>query len=243
MENFLNFFTNKPSPIEFQTFGPIHLLILFVALYISLHIFKIKGENRQIELLIGSVLLFQQTSLYTWYFTSNYNTIKEGLPLYHCRVAILLLGLGLTLNNNILTKLGSYLGIFGSISALLFPNLDPFRFPHLTQFSFFIGHLFLLWGSIYSLAVKKVGMSKLDLINSLIFINIYHISMYILNSYVHSNYGYMNSVPLDLGIYLPPLLSGLLVMITFSIVLLLEYISINKIHTYREEINSYNLSY
>lgn len=67
--------------------------------------------------------------------------------------------------------------------------------------------------------------------------------MYILNSYVHSNYGYMNSIPLDLGIYLPPLLSGLLVMITFSIVLLLEYISINKIHTYREEINSYNLSY
>ena len=242
MEEILNFFTNKPSPIKFMTFGPVHLLILFIALTISIFIIRRIGENRGIELFIGSVLIFQQIALYSWYFISNYNTIREGLPLYHCRVAIIFLGLGLIINNKNLTKLGSYLGIFGSIGALLFPGLDPFSFPHITQFSFFIGHLFLLWGSIYSLAIKKVGMSKIDLYNSLIFINTYHVLMYILNSKIHSNYGYMNAPPFPIGVHLPPLIYGLLVMIIFSIVLIGEYILINKIHMYREN-NNYNLAY
>ena len=242
MENVLNFFTNKPSPINFMTFGPVHLLILFMALIISIFIFRRIGENRGIELFIGCILIFQQIILYSWYFISNYNSIKEGLPLYHCRIAIIFLGSGLIFKSRNLIKLGSYLGIFGSIGALLFPGLDPFSFPHITQFSYFIGHLFLLWGSIYSLAVKKVGMSKLDLNNSLIFINIYHVLMYNLNRYINSNYGYMNSPPFHIGIYLPPLLYGLLVIIVFSVVLVGEYILINKVHVYKENDN-YNLAF
>lgn len=242
MESISSFFTNRPSSIKFITFGPVHLLILFIALIISIFIFRKKGENRRIELFIGCVLFFQQITLYSWYFISNYNPIKEGLPLYHCRIAIIFLGLGLIFKNKNLTKLGSYLGIFGSMSALLFPGLDPFKFPHITQFSFFIGHLFLLWGSIYSLAIKKVGMSKLDLNNSLIFINIYHVLMYIINSYIHSNYGYMNAPPFNIGIHLPPFLYGALVMIMFSIVLIGEYIFINKIRIYKENDN-YNLAF
>lgn len=238
----LNFFTNKPSPIRFRILGPIHLLILFIASIVSIFIFRRKDENRRIELFIGSVLIFQQITLYSWYFISNFNPIREGLPLYHCRIAIIFLGLGLVFKNKNLTKLGSYLGIFGSIAALLFPAIDPFRFPHITQFSFFIGHLFLLWGSIYSLAIKKVGMSKLDLNNSLVFINVYHVLMYIVNSYIHSNYGYMNAPPFRMRIHLPPFLHGLLVMIMFSIVLIGEYIFINKIRIYREN-DDYNLAF
>ena len=100
----LNFFTNKPSPIRFRIFGPIHLLILFIASIVSIFIFKRKYENRRIELLIGSVLIFQQITLYSWYFISNFNPIKEGLPLYHCRIAIIFLGLGLIFKNKNLTK-------------------------------------------------------------------------------------------------------------------------------------------
>ena len=63
MENVLNFFTNKPSPINFMTFGPVHLLILFMALIISIFIFRRIGENRGIELFIGCILIFQQVIL------------------------------------------------------------------------------------------------------------------------------------------------------------------------------------
>ena len=33
-------------------------------------------------------------------------------------------------------------------------GLDPFVFPHITQFSFFIGHLFLLWGAVYCIFIE-----------------------------------------------------------------------------------------
>ena len=208
---------------------------------ISIFIFRIKSENRNLELFIGYVLIFQQIALYSWYFIRNFNPIKEGLPLYHCRVAIIFLGLGLIFKNKHLTKLGSYLGIFGSISALLFPAMDPFKFPHITQFSFFIGHLFLLWGSIYSLSVKKIGMSKLDLNSSLVFINIYHVLMYIINNSIHSNYGYMSTPPFPIGVHLPHLLYGLLVIIMFNIIFIGEYIFINKISVYRKNKDDYDL--
>ena len=228
MEGILNFFTNKPSPIKFITFGPVHLLILFMALIISIFIFRRIGENRGIELFIGCILIFQQIILYSWYFISNYNSIKEGLPLYHCRIAIIFLGLGLIFNNKNLTKLGSYLGIFGSIGALLFPGLDPFSFPHITQFSYFIGHLFLLWGSIYLLFVKKIGMTKIDLKNIFLFTNLYHVIVFVLNHKISSNYAYLRQPPFKINYTFNPYFYGFIVMMIFNIILALEYLFINK---------------
>ena len=228
MEGILNFFTNKPSPIKFITFGPVHLLILFMALIISIFIFRRIGENRGIELFIGCILIFQQIILYSWYFISNYNSIKEGLPLYHCRIAIIFLGLGLIFNNKNLTKLGSYLGIFGSIGALLFPGLDPFSFPHITQFSYFIGHLFLLWGSIYLLFVKKIGMTKIDLKNIFLFTNLYHVIVFVLNHKISSNYAYLRQPPFKINYTFNPYFYGFIVMMIFNIILVLEYLFINK---------------
>ena len=66
--------------------------------------------------------------------------------------------------------------------------------------------------------------------------------MYNLNRYINSNYGYMNSPPFHIGIYLPPLLYGLLVIIVFNVVLVGEYILINKVHVYKENDN-YNLAF
>ena len=40
------------------------------------------------------------------------------------------------------------LGVFGPICAIVYPILDPYPFPHVTLFSFFIGHFALLGNSI-----------------------------------------------------------------------------------------------
>ena len=77
----------------------------------------------------------------------NYNPFTEGLPLYHCRVAILALALGLIFKINLLLNIGAYWGIFGSISALLVVGADPFAFPHVTQFSLFYWAFVLIMGS------------------------------------------------------------------------------------------------
>lgn len=240
MENILNFFTTNTSANNFVTFGPLHLFILSIALVISIFISIRKTESRKFELFTGIVLIFQQLFLYSWYFAGKYNTFTEGLPLYHCRIAIIFIGIGMIFNKEMLMKIGSYLGIFGSISALLFPGLDPFAFPHITQFSYFIGHLFLLWGAVYLLSVKNVGMSKLDLKNVVIFTNSYHVLMFVLNNMISSNYGYMSSPPINIGAKLNPLLYGLIVIVIFNIILFLEYILINKAK-YREINSEYSI--
>ncbi len=227
MENIYYFFRNNATKSNFTTFGTWHLLLLFIALIGVLLLFKYKLVNKNLELFIGYILVFQQVILFAWYLISNYNLIKEGLPLYHCRIAIISVGIGLITNKKSLMKIGSYLGIFGSTSALLFPSMDPFIFPHITQFSFFIGHLFLLWGSIYILFIKKIGMTSTDFKSVLIFINTYHILMFILNKIIGSNYAYMSASPIGIGNGLPHLLYALVVITIFNIVLSIEYIIIN----------------
>lgn len=228
MDKLHYFFRKSIGQNHFATFGKLHLIILSIALVVSMFIIIKKKESRIFELCVGIVLLIQQVILYFWYFKENYHPLQEGLPLFHCRVAIITLLIGLILKKDFMAKMGSYWGIFGSISAMLFPALDPFSFPHITQFSYFIGHIFLLWGSIYLLFVKNIGMNKYELKKIVIITNIYHPLIFILNHIIGSNYAFMSSSPIGIGNNLNPYLYGLIVMMIFNIILILEYIIINK---------------
>lgn len=222
------FFRTSIEKNNFTSFGVIHLILLAITLLGVLTIICRKRENRLFELVVGITLLIQQTTLYLWYFKGNYNFLQEGLPLFHCRIAIILIAIGMIFKKDFMMKMGSYWGIFGSISALLFPGLDPFVFPHMTQFSFFTGHILLLWGSIYLLTVKKIGMSKDDFKKVLIITNLYHTVIFNINNLINSNYAYMKSSPIEIGNKLNPILYGFIVMMIFNSILSLEYFIINK---------------
>ncbi|WP_278548429.1 TIGR02206 family membrane protein [Paraclostridium bifermentans] len=222
------FFRTSIERNNFSNFGVIHLILLGITLLGIAIIVNKKRENRLFELSIGIVLLIQQTTLYLWYLKGNYHLVQEGLPLFHCRIAIILIAIGMIFKKDFMMKMGSYWGIFGSISALLFPGLDPFVFPHMTQFSYFIGHILLLWGSIYLLTVKKVGMSKSDFKKVFIITNLYHIAMFNINNLINSNYAYMKSSPIGIGNKLNPILYGFIVMMIFNSILSLEYFALNN---------------
>ena len=162
--DFLKYFFRKTSKYcNFKMFGWQHIAILFIGTLGIISMIKRIAVNRKFEKIIGIVLLSQQIILYAWYLLSKYHVLTEGLPLYHCRVAIILMGIGLLFNKSICRKLGSMWGLIGAVFALIYPSgLDPFLFPHITQFSFFIGHLFLLWGSVYCIFIECVKFDKKD---------------------------------------------------------------------------------
>lgn len=228
MQNLIHFFRNIPEYSNFTVFGPFHILILIIAILGCFLILKNVHRNRKIELLFGTVLLLQQGILYSWYLFGP-NLLKEGLPLYHCRIAILSLGLGLILNKPFLRRLGSLWGLLGATIALGYPNLDPFLFPHITQFSFFIGHLFLIWASIYCLFIEQISIEPQDYKNIVIFTNIYHITMFFLNPLLLSNYGYMRVSPIELGSNLPPIIYGLFVIAIVNLAMHIIYTIANNI--------------
>lgn len=221
------FFRGVPDSVSFIQFGLNHILVLLLSILIGYIIIRCNKENRIFEIIIGGVLLIQQATLYSWYITNNYNVLSQGLPLYHCRIAILFLSIGLLLNVKVMIKIGGYWGIIGAIFALLIPGPDPFIFPHITIISYFVGHMFLLWGSIYVLFVKHIGMNKIDLNIVIVFTNIYCIAMYIFNYIVGSNYGYMNASPISIGNNLNQLIYGIIVILISNLAINTMYIAIN----------------
>lgn len=221
MDFFKYFFRNTSEYSNFKIFGWSHITILFIGILGIRSIIKRINVSRKFEKIVGIVLLSQQAILYTWYLLSGYKLLTEGLPLYHCRIAILLTGIGLLFNKSICKKLGSIWGLIGAVFALVYPSgLDPFIFPHITQFSFFIGHLFLLWGSVYCIFVECIKLNKKDLKTTIYFTNIYHISVFILNHMIGANYGFMRISPIGIGNNLHPVVYGLIVTALFNVLII-----------------------
>ena len=223
------FFRNTSEYFNFKIFGWQHITILFIGILGIISIIKRIAVNRKFERIVGIVLLLQQTILYTWYLLSGYNLLIEGLPLYHCRIAIILMGIGLLFNKSICRKLGSMWGLIGAIFALIYPSgLDPFVFPHITQFSFFLGHLVLLWGAVYCIFIECIKIDKKDFKTVMYFTNIYHIVVFILNHMIGANYGFMRVSPIGIGNNLHPVVYGIVVMVIFNLLMILMNAFINK---------------
>ena len=228
MEFLKYFFRGVSECSDFKVFGLIHIIILFIGILGVVFLTKRVSVSRKFERIIGTVLLSQQIILYTWYLLSGYNLLTEGLPLYHCRIAIISTGIGLLFNKSICRKLGSIWGLIGAVSALVYPGLDPFVFPHITQFSFFVGHLFLLWGSVYCIFIEGIKLDEKDLKTIIYFTNIYHIAVFILNHMIEANYGYMRISPIGIGNNLHPVVYGLMVIALFNVVIVFMNALMNR---------------
>lgn len=220
MNYFKIFFRGSPSDFIFESFGSIHFLILLIGILGLYYIYKNRAylkDSKKLKKGIVEILFIQQLILYIWYISSDYFSLGESLPLYNCRFAIICLILGESLDRENLKYIGVYWGIFGSIVALLVPVVDPFGYNHYTFYSFFLGHLFLLWGGFYILVVERIDITKKSCEITIKFTTIYHLIVLIFNNIFTTNYCYLISPPLNLGFDLNSRLYSLLFIILFNI--------------------------
>ncbi|MGT2925819.1 YwaF family protein [Streptococcus cuniculipharyngis] len=135
--------------------------------------------------------MVQIISLYSWYLLVGW-PLSESLPLYHCRLAMFVLLWG---REGRLKAYFACLGLIGSVVALTYPVLDPFQFPHLTFFSFVIGHYALAANALmYLLSHQadkplplKAVFSYTLMMNGLILM---------VNLVLGGNYGFLSQLPL-----------------------------------------------
>lgn len=158
----------------------------------------------------------------------GYNTLREGLPLYNCRVAIISLAVGLLLNNKKLKVLAVYWGGFGTIFALLSPGTDPFSFPHYTKISYFLGHVLLAYGVVYILSVEEFKLNIKNLKGVLIFTNIYHSIVFFIDRIIGANYCYLINSPVALT-KMSQFLYTFTVMMVFNLSIIVFYLIISKL--------------
>lgn len=210
MEFLGEFFRTKADGYVFDSYSAVHvsiLLVLMIAIILLVKFKEVLWENtkvnKYIKYTIVVTLAAQQSIMYLWYFIGDYKIVHEGLPLYNCRIAIISVIIGLLFNKRFFKYIAVYWGSFGTVLALLMPELDPFSFPHYTGISYFVGHGFLAIAVAYLVIIDNLDFNNSDLRNNLIFTTLYHLLIWIFNYKVGSNYCYLNYSPINFGSNLP----------------------------------------
>lgn len=233
MELVKHFFRGTPDGYVFPIWSLTHLVIILVAFlgiqFILLNQRKLRNPliGRKFKLLMIIILSLQQIILYLWYSFSGYGTIKESLPLYNCRIAIIFIILAFITDKKIFKNVGCYWGFIGSILVLMMPvDLYPFSFPHYTNISYFLGHIGLLWSTVYILVVDQYRIDRNSLKSILYFTNTYNLLIYIFNKATNSNYCYLNKAPFAAAFfekYMSPRTYSLTAFFAFNIFMILVY--------------------
>ena len=235
-EGFLYFFRGKEDLVfsPLAAFSALHLIILFSFILVAAIIYRgdfglNNGKNREkLAQIFAIILLIDQVILYSWQFSSGYFNLQLSLPIYHCRIAIALLIIGVLFKRKIILYVGMYWGFLGSIMALLVPDMYKFRFPHYTNIQFFLAHIIMGLLIINLLKSKTIQITDKETKFVLLITNIYNLLLFIFNlSMAHFgglkdiNYGYMNAFPKIVPIRFNVFLHFLIISVFFNMIMLL----------------------
>lgn len=238
------------SKAVYDAYSPTHIILLLMTLVVSVYIIFNRHTlqkpklARALKIIFIVTLSIQQLMLYSWYAFSGYFRITESLPLYHCRVAIICTIIGLITGRSIFRSIGCMWGSIGAVIALLMPNPDPFFFPHFTLFSYFAGHMILLWANMYVLFVEEFKLEKKDLLKTLWFANFFHLLVFIFDKVTGANYCYLIEAPFSHPFFSNPLVLSIYtpaIFILFSLAIVIFYALTNLRNASNPTLNTHYL--
>lgn len=178
------------------------------------------------------IQILQLLALYSWYVGFGI-PFSNSLPFYHCRLAMFAV---VFLPDKWKSKqYFALLGASGAVFALVYPVFDPYDFPHITSFSFLIGHYALLVNSLVYLMnhYDKSLLKKYMIVVYTFILNLFLVGV---NQVTGGNYGLLNKTP-----FIPdaPLwLKYLLVSVILSLALVLFDILFKKRWKKRNQVKS-----
>ncbi|WP_165993764.1 TIGR02206 family membrane protein [Streptococcus catagoni] len=210
----MDFFALKESGLPFVPpfFYFLFIMLAPILILLTLNYYKSPSYRRFFLFLQFSQLV----TLYGWYFLRGF-PLQESLPLYHCRIAMLVIFL--LPDKMRLKQLFMLLGVVGPILALFSPDLYPYPFLHASNMAFYLGHYALLVNAlIYLLRYYDSSLSSMDFsLKAFSFLNLFLIVVDLLTK---GNYGFLIETPL---LHTHNLVFNFIV-VTFAIVLLIRFV-------------------
>lgn len=149
MINFMSIITGIPSHAPAVT--PVVYGSLLSLLLVCIFLTHTHYASNRYQMFWRKAQFIQIICMYSWYLLMHFD-LAECLPLYHCRISALAV---LFLPSGKIKTYFAYLGVAGSICALLHPVFDPYPFLHLMTFSYVMGHLALLVNSLIYLYLSR----------------------------------------------------------------------------------------
>ena len=175
-----------PPPISLFWYG-VMMLVLVLCIYGALAYHK----NPKFILLFKGIQILQLLALYSWYVGFGI-PFSNSLPFYHCRLAMFAV---VFLPDKWPSKqYFALLGASGAVFALGYPVFDPYDFPHITSFSFLIGHYALLVNSLIYLMnhYDKTQLKKYTIVLYTFVLDAFLVAV---NQVTGGNYGLLKSPP------------------------------------------------
>ena len=190
MHHFFTTESTAPPVIPLLWYGVMVLLIL-MAVWASLRYY----QNEQFRKIFRNLQIFQLICLYIWYFAFQLPW-SNSLPLYHCRLAMFAV---LLLPDQWKSKqFFALMGVSGAIFALGYPVFDPYTFPHITSFSFLLGHYCLLINSLVYL-LRWYDRNLLKKSQIVLYTFVLDLFLVGVNQLTGGNYGLMARPPIMRG--------------------------------------------
>ena len=169
------------------------VLVIFLA-YKSKH----KTKLLKPALILG---LCGQILLFSWYVGNNTLFIKEGLPLFHCRISAIMMVVAYLIQDDKLMRYFAWMGLIGAIIAFTFPDPSKYLWPHVTNLTYIANHLLLGFCGMSILSTRK---STLKLKHTLLTTSIMNIAIMTVNLILHTNYGYLVQFPQTIPVRFTP---------------------------------------
>lgn len=216
-----------PPPIPLFWYGAM-ILLLVLCFYGALAYHK----NPKFVRLFKGIQILQLLALYSWYVGFGI-PFSNSLPFYHCRLAMFAV---VFLPDKWRSKqYFALLGASGAVFALVYPVFDPYDFPHITSFSFLIGHYALLVNSLVYLMnhYDKTLLKKYMIVAYTFILNLFLVAV---NQVTGGNYGLLRDTPFISNA--PLWLKYLLVSVILSLALVLFDILFKKRWKKRNQVKS-----
>ena len=186
MHHFLTTNQTEPPFISALAYS-LMMALLLLSIYATIKYHKNPTFIKSMKIL----QLFQLAILYSWYVGFQL-PLANSLPLYHCRLAMFAV---VFLPDKWRSKqYFALLGASGAVFALGYPVFDPYDFPHITSFSFLIGHYALLVNSLIYLMnhYDKSLLKKYMIVAYTFGLNLFLVGV---NQVTGGNYGLLKSPP------------------------------------------------
>ncbi len=193
------FFAENYLGSAFNLFGIAHIGGLTFILFLNLFLIHFKNASdatkSKIRRTLALILLVNEVAWHAWNYAVGWWTIQTMLPLHLCSLLVWTGALMLVTKNYAIYEFMYFLGIGGAIQALITPDLGIYGFPHFRFFQTFISHGLIVTSAIYMTAVERFRPTWKSIVRVAIWMNIYVVTIYFINTAIGSNYLMINYKP------------------------------------------------
>jgi hypothetical integral membrane protein (TIGR02206 family) len=197
--NIGQYFARDWSGPAFMMFDQAHLAALFAIILLNIALLRFKYTTEQarhtLRWTIAIILWANELGWHIWNLAVGQWNIQTMLPLHLCSVLVWVGALALVTRNYGIYEFMYFMGIAGALQALLTPDVGIYGFPHYRFWQTYISHGLIITAAIYMTVVEGFRPTWKSLGRVFIWMNVYMVVVFIVNTLIGSNYLFIAHKP------------------------------------------------